>query len=80
MLQPSGLARRVFVSTIIQPDKEHPPASYKHIADANDHLHEVINALLKERSGQSLTAKEQERINNCVAMKRWKLKQERSNV
>ena len=71
----SSLVRRqVFIGTVLQTEvPEPPPSSYKDIADANDHLHKVLNALLKERTGQHLTRDEQKLIDECVASKRWQL-------
>lgn len=67
------LARRVFIGEIVQPD-EPPKKSYQDIASANDHLHKVLNALLKERSGQPLTEAETRLIGLHVAAKHWQLK------
>jgi len=72
--------RQVFFGTVIQTDAPEPlPASYKDIADANDHLHKVVKALLKERTGQHLTRDEQKLIDECVAAKRWQLEHEKKD-
>lgn len=63
-----------FVGSIIQADKEPAPSTYKDIASANEHLHKVINALLKERSGQPLTDKEKHLIGLHIAAKQWQLR------
>lgn len=67
-------APRVFVGEIIQPDKQPTPLTYKDIASANNHLHKVINALLKERSGQPLTESENHLIGLHIAAKQWQLR------
>lgn len=66
-----SLARRVLIGTIIQPEDAPAPQPAKDIMLALDHSHKVINALLKERSGQKLTASEEQIINACVAAKIW---------
>ena len=73
----SALTRRVFTGTVIQPDT--PPVTpanspYHEIASANDHLHNVIKALLKERSGQPLTSGEAELIKLHIAAQQWQLR------
>ena len=67
-------APRVFVGTIHSPEDQPTPATYRVIATANDHLHKVLNALLKERSGQPLTEAETSLISLHVAAKLWELK------
>lgn len=74
MTAQTALARRqAFFGTIIQDDKDKSPESYRDIADANNHLHKVVNALLKERTGQPLSREEEQLITECVAAKRWQL-------
>lgn len=71
--QTSALARRVFVGTVIQPDQEPAPETYKETTRTNEHLHRVIKAQLKERSGQPLTPIERNLIETYEAAKRWEL-------
>lgn len=74
----TALARRVFVGSIIQPDEnEQPSSAYKDITSANDHLHTVLNALLKERSGQPLTETEKRLVEQHIAAKRWQLEHQK---
>lgn len=72
---------RAFVGEIIQAPAEAPvDPAYRNIAAANDHLHRVINALLKERSGQPLTSQEQSLIDTCAASKGWQLQHTNKEV
>lgn len=69
------LNSRAVVGTLVMPDDSQPstPKSYRDIADANDHLHQVLKALIKERSGQPLTETERRLIDLHIAAQRWQL-------
>jgi len=77
----SALARRVFVGSIIDPDAapEPPPSSYKDILQQNEHLRNLVNALLKERTGQHLNRDEQRLIDQHIAARRWQLEHEKKD-
>ena len=71
---------RVFGGTIIEPVTERGDRAYRDIASSNTHLHKVVNALLKERSGQPLTAEETNLIGLTIAAKLWQLKHQHKDV
>lgn len=73
-LQMRPSPQRTFVGTVIQQPTDQPAhPTYKDIAAANDHLHDVLNALLKERSGQQLTEAEGQLVAQHVVAKHWQL-------
>lgn len=68
--------RRFAASLIVMPDDSQSPQrdeAFRDIADANDHLHRVLEALLKERSGQPLTSAERQAIDLHIAAQKWQL-------
>lgn len=61
---------------IVMPDESQTPErnkAFRHIADANDTLRKVLKALLKERSGQTLTDTERHLIDQHIAAQKWQL-------
>lgn len=68
-------SHRPFIGTIVMADttQETDPASYKDVTGANDHLHKVLKALIKERSGQPLTETERRLIDLHIAAQKWQL-------
>lgn len=66
---------RPFIGTIVMANdsQETNRASYRDVADANDTLHKVLKALLKERSGQPLTETERCLIDQHIAAQKWQL-------
>lgn len=73
MTNKRSLARRVHFGDIIQPESTSDQSIPNDIVLSINHLHEVINALLKERSGQPLTDREKELIQMHLISKRWQL-------
>lgn len=59
-----------YTGEVIQPTADSTRCD---LAVANDHLHKVIKALLKERSGLPLTPKETRHIGLYVAAQLWQL-------
>ena len=66
---------RAFAGKVIEiPADANVDPAYREIIASNTHLHKVIDALLKERSGQLLTEKEKNLIGLHIAAKQWQLR------